>query len=293
MGKTNDEIIAERLSALTQESDDKVVATPKSEDKPEDKTSEGGQEIQEDPKEKVEDSSKAPKRYEGETDENYNIRIELYKAKMIRDSSPDAQVQKTMTERMKELRQELKPIKKEEKPTTPNPSPEEIEEEDEIRRELKAKGAILQEDFDRLLTERIKEMKEQEIQNERINKINTVIAVASDSFLKARPDLANNNEALDTISEIISKRIIIDESTTPSLLASDFIHYADILYPRKPNAAKPNNAAAADVYNAQSVTVATGGTPQGQAIYDKARKNGMDDESARALQAMYEKELKK
>jgi len=177
----------------------------------------------EEPK-KVSKKETFPKKTEGESDEAYNLRMQLKIAKEGRDTAKTPEEKSVFERKMDDLRQNLSEANKK----TPEGKPkEEVVEEPttEITEDtLKKLGLVKKDDVEKIFSEKLTELRRNEIVDGHQQAIK--------AFYKERPDIASNREVKDFLEQYVIDLIKPDLNTTPRQLFEAMKLVANANFPK-------------------------------------------------------------
>jgi len=153
-----------------------------------------------------------PNKNEGESDEAYNLRMQLKIAKEGRDSANTPEEKSVFENKMDELRQNLNEVNKSEKAKIEKKSAEEEEDDNDpdLEENLKKKGFIKKEEVETIFKQRLNELRKDEIVDGH--------KMAIKEFYKSRPDIQGNKEVRNFLEQEVINLIKPDLNTTPKQL---------------------------------------------------------------------------
>ena len=149
------------------------------------------------------------KKNENETDESYNLRMQLEIAKQGREAATTEEEKSIFQKKMDDLRNNLSEVNKDKKVEKESADEEKADDAD-LEENLKKKGFIKAEEVDKIFKQRLNELRKTEIIDGHQQAIK--------DFYKSRPDIQGNKEVRDFLETEVINLIKPDLNTTPQQL---------------------------------------------------------------------------
>lgn len=204
-----------------------------------------------------------PKKGENESDEAYNLRMQLKIAQDGRDTAKTEEEKSIFERKMDDLRKNLLEANK--KPAKESPKEkEEVEDpSSEISEEtLKKLGLVKKDEVEQIFSQKMLEIKRNEIIDGHQQAIQ--------SFYKERPDIAANKEVKNFLEQYVIDLIKPDLNTTPKQLFETMKLVANAHFPKANRSEAAKNAQ--EKVDAMNIEANSKGTTKKTTVEDKEKE---------------------
>lgn len=233
----------------------------------------------------AEQSLTPPGRYDGESDTQYQLRTELWRAGRARAAAETPEEKSLITDHIKELRrsmgQETAKSKQTKVEATQNqadetPAPEDNTSDDEERA---AKVAL--EKLGYLDKNQVQEIVQSALNQQRVEEAQKEHSQAISEFYKVRPDINAEPSRKEALERYILDNFKITPQTSKKQLAAHLDMAASYLFPRAQRTAGASEAAAKRTVVSASQN-AKAALPSDDSLSSELKKLGYSDEDIRA-----------
>jgi hypothetical protein len=171
---------------------------------------------------------KMPLKMADESEENYQLRIQLRDAKIARDEAESDEEKSFFIDKIKEVKRELGKNDRENKAKVA-PIPDTETDEDEaksIRENLAKLGFKTEEETNRIIEEKLAQVRGEEIANSQLSAVK--------QFYAQRPDIYKNKEARDWLENYVLNEYKVDITTNPKKILEYFNNTSKAYFPKQP-----------------------------------------------------------